>query len=156
MSHALRLPKASYLSSLQLIYQSPSRRQHDDERRPFSRLRPRRNPPFVTVGDRLADRKSDSSAGEIGLIVEPLERLEDRSSELLFEPYAIVLFQFPLVGVMSFSKINSEQFKSPVTGTRVLEILCVKNRPERPLRSLIAKAHSQKPNCSTPIKAKKS
>jgi len=110
----------------------------------------------VTVGDRLADRKSDSSAGEIGLIVEPLERLEDRSSELLFEPYAIVLFQFPLVGVMSFSKINSEQFKSPVTGTRVLEILCVKNRPERPLRSLIAKAHSQKPNCSTPIKAKKS
>jgi hypothetical protein len=84
------LAKASYLSSLQLIYQSPSRRQHDDERRPFSRLRPRRNPPFVTVGDRLADRKSDSSAGEIGLIVEPLERLEDRLSELLFEPYAIV------------------------------------------------------------------
>ena len=90
LSHALRLPKASYLSSLQLIYQSPSRRQHDDERRPFSRLRPRRNPPFVTVDDRLADRKSDSSAGEIGLIVEPLERLEDRLSELLFEPYAIV------------------------------------------------------------------
>ncbi len=61
-----------------------------------------------------------------------------------------------LVGVMSFSKINSEGFKSPVTGTRVLEILCVKNRPERPLRSLIAKAHSQKPNCSTPTKVKKS
>ena len=38
------------------------------------------------VGDRLADRKSDCSAGEIGLIVEPLERLEDRSSELLFCP----------------------------------------------------------------------
>ena len=71
-------------------------------------------------------------------------------------PFPEMLFQFPLIGVMSFSKINSEGFKSPVTGTRVLEILCVKNRPERPLRSLIAKAHSQKPNCSTPIKAKKS
>ena len=59
MLHALRLPKASYLSSPQLIYQSPSRRQHDDERRPISRLRPRRNPPFVTVGDRVTDRKSD-------------------------------------------------------------------------------------------------
>ena len=60
-----------------------------------------------------------------------------------------------LVGVMSFSKINSEGFKSPVTGTRVLEILCVKNRPERPLRSLIAKAHSQKPNCRRQPKAEK-
>jgi hypothetical protein len=51
---------------------------------------------------------------------------------------------------------NSERSEPPVIGTRVLEILCVKNRPERPLKSVIAKAHSQKPNCSTPSMAKKS